>query len=118
MGYVPPTAILTNSSREAIAQTGGPRFLFLMNGRHTGYRACEKIASEVVRTFRLRIKLPPSQMLRRTAVALAEAGRRTAVALAKAVRSARHGRPEGLHYCDFFTRLYGCSRSTDRLMVD
>src|SRR5947208_1059504 len=27
MGYVPPTKILTNSSWEAIAQTGGPRFL-------------------------------------------------------------------------------------------
>jgi hypothetical protein len=44
----------------------------------------------VGRTFRgLRVKLPPSLKLRRTAVALAEAGRRTAIALAKAVRSAR-----------------------------
>jgi len=29
MGYVPPTAILTNSSREAIAQTGGSHFTSL-----------------------------------------------------------------------------------------
>jgi len=49
----------------------------------------KKSLSDVVRTFRLRIKL-----------------RRTAVALAKAVRSARHGRPKGLHYSDFFHRLF------------
>jgi hypothetical protein len=42
----------------------------------------------VVPTFRLRVKLPPSLKLRRTAVALAKAGRRTTIALAKVVRSA------------------------------
>ena len=46
------------------------------------FRACEKIASDVVQTF----------------------------------RSARHGRPEGLHYSDFFTgasalRLHGPGKS-------
>jgi DNA-binding NtrC family response regulator len=41
------------------------------------------------RSFRLRVKLPPSLKLRRTAVASAEAGRRTAGALAEAVRTGR-----------------------------
>jgi iron complex transport system substrate-binding protein len=75
-----------------VAQGFSPASQAALKGCPTYSTQRERVISQyVAQGFRLRIKLPPSLKLRRTAVAQrAEAGRRTVVALAEAVSPASH----------------------------